>query len=60
MLKTSISVEQINNELQKLLNKSKIFVEFMGTSFKVNDRVMQIQNHYDKDVYNGDIGIISL
>ena len=32
-----------------------------GRTFKVNDRVMQITNNYDKEVYNGDIGrIISI
>lgn len=59
ILKTEIGVDNINKELQVLLNKSEIFIEFMGTKFKVNDRVMQTQNNYDKDVYNGDIGIIS-
>ena len=26
--------------------------------FRIGDRVMQIKNNYDKDVFNGDIGII--
>lgn len=29
-----------------------------GFAFRVDDRVMQIRNDYDKDVFNGDIGII--
>jgi exodeoxyribonuclease V alpha subunit len=29
-----------------------------GTVFRVGDKVMQVQNNYDKDVYNGDIGFI--
>ena len=29
-----------------------------GTIFRLGDKVMQIQNNYDKDVYNGDIGFI--
>src|SRR5690606_30519394 len=30
-----------------------------GRIYRVGDRVMQIRNNYDKDVYNGDTGIIS-
>jgi exodeoxyribonuclease V alpha subunit len=29
-----------------------------GRIFRVNDKVMQIKNNYDKDVFNGDIGRI--
>ena len=29
-----------------------------GYAFRADDKVMQIKNNYDKDVYNGDIGII--
>ncbi len=28
-------------------------------NFRVNDKVMQIKNNYDKEIFNGDIGIIS-
>ncbi|MBK8563027.1 MAG: hypothetical protein IPN76_06685 [Saprospiraceae bacterium] len=30
----------------------------MGRSFHEDDKVMQIKNNYDKDVYNGDVGRI--
>ena len=33
-------------------------VEKFGTSFAVGDKVMQIENDYDKEVYNGDIGYV--
>ena len=30
-----------------------------GITFDLNDKVMQIENNYDKDVFNGDIGFIN-
>jgi len=49
----------LNNLLQSLLNPEDTpFVNHQGTKFKVNDKVMQIRNNYDKKVYNGDIGVI--
>jgi exodeoxyribonuclease V alpha subunit len=59
MHKGIIGASNLNTELQKQLNPSKD--EFMrgGKVFKVGDKVMQIRNNYDKDVYNGDIGRIT-
>ena len=34
-------------------------VERFGWTFAPGDKVMQIENDYDKEVYNGDIGVIS-
>jgi len=58
MHKGIIGASNLNMELQKQLNPSKD--EFMrGVKvFKAGDKVMQIRNNYDKDVYNGDIGRI--
>lgn len=51
----------LNGELQKYLNQSTDELPRGGTIFKTGDKVMQIRNNYDKDVYNGDIGrIISI
>ena len=36
----------------------KLERKLYGTVFRVGDKVMQIRNNYDKDVYNGDIGFI--
>ena len=33
-------------------------VERFGWSFAPGDKVMQVENDYDRDVYNGDIGFI--
>ena len=49
----------LNLELQKALNPGEEGVMRGGRLFKVNDKVMQIVNNYDKEVYNGDIGRIS-
>ena len=47
----------LNLELQKVLNPGTgLQVQRGGRAFKAGDKVMQIRNNYDKDVYNGDIG----
>jgi exodeoxyribonuclease V alpha subunit len=48
----------LNQELQKAINPGDEGVTRMGRIYKVNDKVMQITNNYDKEVYNGDIGRI--
>ena len=47
----------LNIELQAALNPAgERKVERFGWTFAPGDKVMQIENDYDKDVYNGDIG----
>ena len=49
----------LNIELQAALNPAgERRVERFGWTFAPGDKVMQIKNDYDKEVYNGDIGII--
>jgi exodeoxyribonuclease V alpha subunit len=49
----------VNIELQKALNPpTDQSIQRFGWYYSVGDKIMQIQNNYDKDVYNGDIGII--
>jgi exodeoxyribonuclease V alpha subunit len=51
----------LNDRLQEKLNppaKDKPERRMFGTTFRLGDKVMQTQNNYDKDVYNGDIGFI--
>ncbi len=48
----------LNIELQKVLNKEQKGIARGGRTYKVNDKVMQIRNNYDKLVFNGDIGTI--
>ncbi len=49
----------LNVELQKALNPGEEGVSRMGRLYRVGDKVMQISNNYDKEVYNGDIGRIA-
>jgi exodeoxyribonuclease V alpha subunit len=58
MHRGTTGASNLNLELQKALNPGEKGVLRGGRLFKVNDKVMQIVNNYDKEVYNGDIGRI--
>lgn len=58
MNKGTVGARNLNMELQKLLNPREDGVTRGGRNFRINDKVMQIRNNYEKDVYNGDIGRI--
>ncbi len=51
-------VANLNKELQEALNPHGKEIIRGGRAFRIGDKVMQIRNNYDKDVYNGDIGRI--
>lgn len=52
-------VRVLNIEIQKALNPTYAAGIFkFGQYFAINDKVMQVENNYTKEVYNGDIGII--
>jgi exodeoxyribonuclease V alpha subunit len=53
-----VGTENLNLALQKALNPSNKSVIKGGWEFRVQDKVMQTKNNYDKDVFNGDIGRI--
>ena len=50
--------ENLNRELQAALNPTGPALQRYGRTYRVGDRVMQIRNNYDKDVFNGDLGHI--
>ncbi|MHB8840198.1 MAG: SF1B family DNA helicase RecD2 [Candidatus Aquicultor sp.] len=54
-----LGASNLNKELQQLLNPSGETLSWGSHVFRVGDRVMQIRNNYDLDVYNGDIGKIT-
>ena len=55
-----IGAKSLNIELQKALNPAgSEKVEKFGVTFTCGDKVMQVQNNYDKEVFNGDIGFIT-
>lgn len=57
--KGSAGVERLNTELQALLNPRGQEVARGGRLFRLGDKVMQIKNNYEKEVFNGDIGRIA-
>ena len=58
MRRSVLGTENLNVELQKALNPEGDQLVRGGTTFRTGDRVMQLRNNYDKDVFNGDIGFI--
>lgn len=60
--KTYNGIDRINNELKNIFNekdKTKKEIEIGEVVFRENDKVIQLSNMPDDNVYNGDIGIIS-
>lgn len=59
-----LGINNLNTELQKILNppsESKNEIKSIFFTFRQGDKIMQIRNNYDKEVFNGDIGkIISI
>jgi exodeoxyribonuclease V alpha subunit len=59
MNRGGVGARSLNIELQAALNPAgDKKVERFGWTFAPGDKVMQIENDYDRDVYNGDIGMI--
>ena len=50
--------ENLNQILQRALNPGDAGLKRGGYVFRARDRVMQIRNNYDKEVFNGDIGVV--
>lgn len=62
MYRGEAGVANLNERLQEALNPpkgNKAERRAGGYIFRVGDRVMQVRNNYDKEVFNGDIGIIT-
>ena len=59
MQRGAVGAAHLNTLLQEALNPSEVCLRRSGYSFRVNDKVMQIRNNYDKEVFNGDIGTVS-
>ena len=59
MQRGGAGARSLNIELQKVLNPNHTegIVKF-GQIFAIGDKIMQTENNYDKETYNGDIGII--
>jgi exodeoxyribonuclease V alpha subunit len=60
MNRGGVGARSLNIELQAALNPAgERKVERFGWTFAPGDKVMQIENDYDKEVYNGDIGFVA-
>ncbi|GAA0457162.1 SF1B family DNA helicase RecD2 [Alkalibacillus silvisoli] len=61
MYKTKVGIHDLNETLQNIFNpkeEKKRELEHFKTSFRTGDKVIQLVNQPEKDVYNGDIGEI--
>jgi exodeoxyribonuclease V alpha subunit len=60
MNRSELGTQALNLRLQAALNpaEGQPCIERFGWSYRVGDKVMQTQNNYDKDVFNGDVGLV--
>src|SRR5207302_397135 len=61
MNRGSLGVRELNQRLQRVLNPAQAgepAVEKYGWRFQIRDKVIQTENNYEKEVFNGDIGNI--
>jgi exodeoxyribonuclease V alpha subunit len=62
MNRGSLGIRELNARLQSELNPvrpGEPVVEKFGCQFRIRDKVIQTENNYDKEVFNGDIGQIA-
>ena len=59
MHRGSVGAGNLNQKLQAVLNPGEGGVIRGERTYRINDKVMQIRNNYDKEVFNGDIGRIT-
>ncbi|MDK2934575.1 MAG: exodeoxyribonuclease alpha subunit [Clostridiales bacterium] len=58
MQRGEVGAHNLNTVLQNTLNPSNVFIKYGGIHYYLYDKVMQVKNNYDKNVFNGDIGRI--
>jgi len=60
MNRGSLGARMLNIELQRVLNPpGEQRVERFGWTYGPGDKVMQVTNDYERDVFNGDLGIVT-
>lgn len=59
MQRSEVGAGNLNQVLQQAMNPQGPALKRGGTFYRVRDKVMQIRNNYDKEVFNGDIGTVS-
>lgn len=59
MRKGTLGTDQMNVELQRLLNSGRrLSIPFQNGVLCKGDKVIQIKNNYQKEVFNGEIGFV--
>ena len=59
MNRGGLGARSLNIDLQQALNPpGELRVERFGSTYGIGDKVMQVENDYDKEVYNGDLGVV--
>jgi exodeoxyribonuclease V alpha subunit len=60
MNRSVLGARNLNQVLQQALNPGDggPEIERFGWTFRIGDRVIQTENDYDRDVFNGDLGVI--
>jgi exodeoxyribonuclease V alpha subunit len=59
MNRGGLGARSLNIDLQQALNPpGEMRVECFGSTYGIGDKVMQVENDYDKEVYNGDLGVV--
>ncbi|MCK4645598.1 MAG: ATP-dependent RecD-like DNA helicase [Candidatus Aminicenantes bacterium] len=59
MYRGLIGVDNLNKELQQRLNPNREGLKFGNREIREHDKVMQVRNNYEKEVFNGDIGMVA-
>ena len=59
MQRSETGAANLNSVLQSALNPCEIHLKRGATEYRLYDKVMQVRNNYDKEVFNGDVGFIS-
>ena len=59
MQRSETGAANLNSVLQAALNPCEIHLKRGATEYRLYDKVMQVRNNYDKEVFNGDVGFIS-
>jgi exodeoxyribonuclease V alpha subunit len=58
MHRGAAGTDELNRALQAALNPGGAALPLAGRTLRIGDKVMQVRNDYERDVYNGDVGQI--
>ncbi len=58
MHRGTAGVGNLNTSLQDALNPGRQGIKFAGGEFRPGDKLIQLRNNYDKNLFNGDIGTV--